>query len=226
MERGAPNALDWLFNFTGGPASLRAVTPMPDDLWLDEPGQTPLTEEEKLQLRLALSTRAQLNAAERLNIHAARLWALRKAVLRRDDLLTDTFARELHRRMFNQVWRWAGKYRTSDRNLGWESHRIPEGMRVLLDDARYWEQHATYPATEIAVRLHHRMVVIHPWPNGNGRHARLLADIVVAARGQPALTWGAMLDLAQPGSARTRYISALQSADQGDYAPLIAFATS
>jgi len=198
----------------------------PDDIWQDEPGQTPLTEEEKLQLRPSLSTRAELNAAERLNIHAARLWALRKAVLRRDDLLTDAFARELHRRMFNQVWRWGGKYRTSDRNLGWESHRIPEGMRVLLDDARYWEQHKTHPPVEIAVRVHHRMVVIHPWPNGNGRHARLLADILVAARGQPALTWGASLDLAQPGLARRQYIAALKSADQNDYAPLLTFASS
>jgi fido (protein-threonine AMPylation protein) len=92
---------------------------MPDDLWQDEPGQTPLTEEEKLQLRPSLSTRAQLNAGERLNIHAARLWAMRRTVLRRPDLITDAFARELHRRMFNQIWRWAGKYRTSDRNLGW-----------------------------------------------------------------------------------------------------------
>ena len=158
---------------------------MPDDLWQDEPGQTPLTEEEKLQLRPSLSTRAQLNAGERLNIHAARLWAMRRTVLRRPDLITDAFARELHRRMFNQIWRWAGKYRTSDRNLGWEWSRIPEGMHALLDDARYWVEQATYPVTEIAVRLHHRMVVIHPWPNGNGRHARLLADILIAARGGP-----------------------------------------
>lgn len=209
---------------------------MPDDLWQDEPGQTPLTEEEKLQLRPSLSTRAQLNAVERLNIHAARLWALRKPVLRRADLLTDGFARELHRRMFNHVWRWAGKYRTSDRNLGWEWSRIPEGMRALLDDARYWDEHATHPVAEIAVRLHHRMVVIHPWPNGNGRHARLLADIIVAARGGVPLTWGANLDLDQPGPSlavasakadpRTRYLAALQAADQGDYAPLLAFASS
>lgn len=199
---------------------------MPDDLWQDAPGQTALTAEEQLQLRPSLSSRAQLNAAERDNIHAARLWAMRKAVLVRPDLMTDTFARELHRRMFNQIWRWAGKYRTSDRNLGWEWSRIPEGMRTLLDDARYWDEYATYPIAEIAVRLHHRMVVIHPWPNGNGRHARLLADILVAARGGAPLTWGAKLDLEQPGLARTRYISALQAADQNDYAPLLAFAYS
>ena len=199
---------------------------MADDLWLDEPGQTPLTAEEKFQLRPSLSTRAQLNEVERLNLHAARLWALRKAVQRRPDLLTDAFARELHRRMFNQIWKWAGKYRTSDRNLGWEWSRIPEGMRVLLDDARYWEEHATHSTAEIAVRLHHRMVVIHPWPNGNGRHARLLADILVAARGIPPLTWGASLDLAAPGLARTCYIAALQAADQDDYVPLLAFASS
>jgi Fic-DOC domain mobile mystery protein B len=199
---------------------------MPEDLWLDEPGQTPLTEEEKLQLRPSLSTRAQLNEVERLNIHSARLWTMRKPVLRRSDLLTDAFARELHRRMFNRVWKWAGKYRTSDRTLGWKWSRIPESMRVLLDDACYWKEHTTYPLAEIAVRLHHRMVVIHPWPNGNGRHARLLADILIAARGGAKLTWGASLDLVQPGTARTRYIAALQAADQNDYAPLLAFATA
>lgn len=197
---------------------------MPDELWLDEPGQTPLTEEEKLQLRPSLSTRAQLNEVERLNIHAARLWAMRKPVLRRTDLLTDTFARELHRRMFNRVWKWAGKYRTTERNLGWDWPRIPEGMRVLLNDAQYWVDHGTYPLPEIAVRLHHRMVVIHPWPNGNGRHARLLADILLAARGDDALTWGA--DLPEPGQARRNYITALQAADQNDFAPLLAFAKS
>ena len=151
---------------------------------------------------------------------------MRPSVLRRPDLLTDTFTRELHRRMFNRTWKWAGKYRTSDRNLGGEWSRIPESMRTLLDDARYWTEHSTHPPAEIAVRLHHRMVVIHPWPNGNGRHACLHADIFVAARGLPPLTWGAALDLVQPGLARTRYIAALRSADQGDYAPLLVFAES
>ena len=196
------------------------------DLFQTPEHATPLTEEEKLQLRPSLSTRAQLNEVERHNIHTARLWAMRKVGLRRPDLLTDTFARELHRRMFNLTWKWAGQYRTSDRNLGWEWPRIPEGMCVLLDDARYWGEHSTYPTVEIAVRLHHRMVVIHPWPNGNGRHARLLADILVAARGAPALTWGAQIDLIQPGLARTRYISALKSADQNAYQPLLDFASS
>lgn len=194
------------------------------DLFAEEAHATPLTPEEQLELIPSLSTRAELNAVERANIHAALLWAMRRAVLRRTDLLTDTFARELHRRMFNQVWKWAGKYRTTERNLGWEWPRIPEGMRVLLTDASYWLEHDTYPLAEIAVRLHHRMVVIHPWPNGNGRHARLLADILVAARGAAAFTWGA--DLVSTGDARTRYLAALRAADQNDYGPLLAFASS
>lgn len=196
------------------------------DLFQTKEHETPLTEEEKLDLIPSLSTRAELNEAERANITDARIWAMRRRTLKRDDLFTDAFARELHRRMFNQVWKWAGQYRTSDRNLGWEWPRIPEGMRALLDDARYWDEQATYPPSEIAVRLHHRMVVIHPWPNGNGRHARLLADIVLAARGVPVLTWGVTLDLGQPGLARTRYIAALQSADQNNYQPLLIFAAS
>ncbi len=196
------------------------------DLFQAKPDETPLTPEEQRELIPSLSTRAELNAAERANIFAARIWAMRRRTLNRADLFSDAFARELHQRMFGHVWNWAGQYRTSERNLGWDWPRIPEGMRVLLDDARYWKEQATYPVLEIAVRLHHRMVVIHPWPNGNGRHARLLADLVIASGKHPALTWGANLDLTETGSVRARYIAALKSADAGDYTPLIEFAQS
>ncbi|AWI09634.1 Fic-DOC domain mobile mystery protein B [Ereboglobus sp. PH5-10] len=188
--------------------------------------QTPLAPEELHSLKLSLSTRGQLNEVERLNINEARVWAMSKSVLKRADLATDFFARELHRRMFNQVWKWAGQYRTTERNLGWEWHRIPEGMRVLMDDFRAWVQYATYPLDEAAVRLHHRMVVIHPWPNGNGRHSRLLADVLLAANGGKPLTWGSGSNLAQSGDVRANYIAALKEADQGDMQRLIAFAKS
>lgn len=197
-----------------------------DDLFPTEDGDTPLTLEEQLDLIPSLSTRAQLNELERDTIHTARLWAMRPKTLARPDLLTDVFARELHRRMFHGVWRWAGRYRTTEKNLGWAAHRITEGVRNAFDDAQTQLHHASYSLHEVAVRLHHQLVVIHPWPNGNGRHARLLADILIAARGGASLTWGASLDLAQPGLARTRYIAALQAADQNDYQPLLTFASS
>ena len=177
---------------------------------------TPLSEEERAALIPSLSTRAELNQLERLNINDARVWAMRKSVMRRPDLVSDGFARELHRRMFNQVWSWAGRYRTTEKTLGWEVHRLAEGVRNLCDDAQAWLEHSTYPLPEAAVRLHHRLVLIHPWPNGNGRHARLMADIVVAANGGKELTWGAGQDLAAAGEVRRRYIAAVRQADQGN----------
>lgn len=113
---------------------------MNTDLFQSDADATPLNDEEKLGLKPSLTTRAELNQLERQNIHAARLWALKPRQLQRDDLLTDAFARELHRRMFNHVWRWAGRYRTTEKNLGWEVHRLVEGVRNACDDARGGEE--------------------------------------------------------------------------------------
>jgi Fic-DOC domain mobile mystery protein B len=196
------------------------------ELFQAVPGDTPLSEEEQLDLIPSISTKSQLNEIERLNINEARVWAMRPRTLQREDLLTDHFSRELHRRMFSQVWRWAGKYRTGEKNLGLEVQRITEGVRNVFDDAAYWVQHDSYSIWEAAVRLHHRLVVVHPWPNGNGRHARLVADILVASRGAKELTWGAGSDLLAVAEMRERYIAALQSADTGDFQSLLQFARS
>ena len=130
---------------------------MTTDIFAASDGNTDLSEEERLELIPSLTTRAELNEVERLNINAARVWAMRPRVLKRPDLLTDGFARELHRRMFHQVWRWVGRYRTTEKNLGWEVHRLTEGVRNAFDDAPSWMQYATYPLPEAAVRLHHRL---------------------------------------------------------------------
>jgi Fic-DOC domain mobile mystery protein B len=151
---------------------------------------------------------------------------MRPHVLQRPDLLTDRFAGELHRRMFNQICRWAGRYRTTEKNLDWEVHRVTEGVRNAFDDAQCWLQHSTYPLHETAVRLHHRLVAIHPWSNGNGRHSRLIADLLVASRAGDELTWGAQTDLVGAVDVRDSYITAIRSADAGDIAPLLAFAES
>ncbi len=199
---------------------------MTPDLFDPSDNATALTAEEQGALIPSLSTRAELNQLERININDARIWAMRPRVLRRADLLSDGFARELHRRMFNQMWSWAGRYRTTEKNLGWEVPRLTEGVRNAFDDARSWFEYSTYPLPEAAVRLHHRLVLIHPWPNGNGRHARLMADIVVAAKGGHALTWGSGQDLVAPGEVRRLYIEAIRQADQGDFGPLVEFAWS
>ena len=142
---------------------------MADHLWKAEPGQTELDERDKLDLIPSLITLSQLNEYELLNTASGRDWAMSSNVQKRDDLLTDFFARELHRRMFSSIWKWAGKYRTTERNLGWEPHRIIEGVRVAFDQAQQWLKHAPYSLTESAIRLRYHLVVIHPWSNGNGR---------------------------------------------------------
>lgn len=197
-----------------------------DDLFPTEDGDTPLTLEEQLDLIPSLSTRAQLNELERDTIHTARLWAMRPKTLARPDLLTDIFARELHRRMFHGVWRWAGRYRTTEKNLGWAAHRITEGVRNAFDDAQTQLHHASYSLHEVAVRLNHQLVVIHPWPNGNGRHARLIADLFVASRSGQTLTWGAHANLVPAGEIRARYLTAIRAADEKNFAPLLEFARS
>ena len=170
----------------------------------------------------SLSTRTQLLEIERINIHAARLWAMRPKVLLRDDLMSEAFCGDLHRRMFNSIWRGAGKYRATPSATGWEPGRIAEGVALFLADADGWLRYSTYPIYESAVRLHHRLVSIRPWMNGNGRHARLLADIVVDSVNEAPLTWGSRSGA--PEAARSRYIEAIRAADGGDMAALIAFA--
>jgi Fic-DOC domain mobile mystery protein B len=199
---------------------------MSTDLFASADDATPISADEQPALIPSITTRPELNQLERLNITAARTWAMRRTVFTRPDLLSDVFARELHRRMFNRVWAWAGRYRTTEKNIGWEAHRLAEGVRNTFDDAQAWFEFSTYPLIEIAVRLHHRLVLIHPWPNGNGRHARLMADIVIAAYRGTELTWGAKHDLTSIGDVRRRYIDAVRAADQGDFGPLIAFAQS
>ncbi len=183
---------------------------------------TPLTPEEMRELIPAyIAYRSELNEAEQENIARAQDWALG----RRRDLLSEKFVQELHRRMLGDVWRWAGKFRTSERNLGIPFYEIPAALRHLLDDAKAWIAYQSYPPDEIAVRFHHRLVQIHPFPNGNGRHSRLMADLLVMQLGRERFSWG-RANLRDASEMRRRYIAALQAADLHDNAPLIAFARS
>ena len=167
-----------------------------------------------------IAYRRDLNAAEQENIARAQEWALNG---RRRNLLSEKFIRDLHRQMLGDVWRWAGKFRTSQRNIGIDYWLIATELRQLLDDVKARVEFNTYPLDEIAVRFHHRMVQIHPFPNGNGRHARLMADLLVMQRGGERFSWGRK-SLREPGAARARYIEALHAADDYDIAPLLAFA--
>lgn len=183
---------------------------------------TPLAPEEKRDLIPAyIALRGELNAAEQDNIARGQAWALQQ----RREILDERFMLALHRRMFGDVWRWAGRYRTTERNLGVAAWDIAVEMTNLIGDAKTWVAQASYPRDEIAVRLHHRLVWIHPFANGTGRHARLVADLLVMQQGGERFSWGRG-SLYSAGELRRRYIAALHAADRHDLAPLAAFARS
>lgn len=189
-------------------------------------GQTPLDEDEKRDLIPTLITREDLDAFEQENILEARKWIMQKSVLAKQDIFTEKFILNLHKRMYGHVWKWAGTYRKSNKNIGIEYYLVPTELRQLLDDATYWLEHKTYSVTDLAIIFHHRLVKIHLFPNGNGRHARLCADVIVAKYGGDKLTWGGNSDLTRPDDIRKAYIAALREADAGNYEPLLAFARS
>ena len=186
-------------------------------------GHTPLSEDELRGLKLSyVTTRGELNEAEQANILDA-IGRPRSPGL--EVLLDDQFLRRLHGEMFGQVWDWAGTYRRSETNIGIDPHQIAPAVRNLVADARVWIQEKVYESDELAVRFHHRLVQIHPFPNGNGRLGRVAADYLVAALGRQRFTWGANSGLTTEGL-RVRYLAALRRADQGDPEQLLAFARS
>lgn len=188
----------------------------------DDEANTPLTAEEREQLIPAYITlRHELNEAEQVNIGEALRWAMS----RKRDLLDQDFLSELHRHMFGGVWRWAGRYRTTPRNIGVDAYRISTEIRQLIDDARYRVANGTYPPDEIAVRFSHRLVAIHPFPNGNGRLSRLVGDLLSRQLGQPAFSWG-RTSLIDAGTTHALYVEALRAADNHDIEQLLRFARS
>jgi len=185
-------------------------------------GGTELAEEEREGLIPSYITlRSELNEAEQANILEAEEWAL----ARKRDLLEEKFLNNLHKRMYGNVWRWAGRYRTSGKNIGVDAYRIPAELRQLLDDCRYWIENRIYEPDEIALRFHHRIVSIHCYPNGNGRQARLAADLLLKSMGHERFSWGRK-NLVDVGDTRERYIAALQAADEHDIGPLLEFVRS
>ena len=141
-------------------------------------------------------------------------------------MLSDHYVQRLHREMYGEVWAWAGQYRHSDKNIGVGHAIIRTELRSVYDDARYWVEHGTYPPDELAIRLHHRLVRVHPFPNGNGRHARMLADLTLLRHFKvQRLPWGGN-NLGTSDPRRTEYISGLRAADEHDYRALLEFCRS
>jgi Fic-DOC domain mobile mystery protein B len=193
------------------------------DLFAQPDDATPLDAEEREGLAQTwITTRADLNEAEQANIDDAVAWTSRR---RDTEILTEGFVFELHKRMFGDVWSWAGSTRKTGKNIGVDPRQIHIQLGGLLRDAQYWIEHRSFSADEIAVRLHHGLVAIHPFPNGNGRHARLMADLLIAQLGGEPFSWGGGI-LRDIGTLRAEYIGALRAADNHDFTPLLVFARS
>jgi Fic-DOC domain mobile mystery protein B len=183
---------------------------------------TPLRPEERAALiPTHIRSRGELNELEQQNIATADVWAFS----RKHYIFRERFLKGLHRRMFNRVWRWAGKYRTTPRSLGVEPYLIVPELWKLLDEARAWVELKSFPNDEIATRFHHRLVWIHPFPDGNGRWSRLAADALIVQFGGARFTWGGA-DLRKAGEARTTYLEKLKLADKHEMEPLVAFVRS
>jgi Fic-DOC domain mobile mystery protein B len=185
-------------------------------------GATPLDPDEREGLKFRhVTMRGELDQLEQANIESGLMWLARR---RKGDVLTDPFIRQLHRHLFGAVWTWAGKFRLTEKNIGVEPAQIAVQLRMLLDDARLWSEAGTFAPLEAAARFHHRLVLIHPFANGNGRHARIAADVYLEeCFGHPPIDWAAGQDLQRTNERRTLYIAALRAADGGDYAPLLSF---
>jgi Fic-DOC domain mobile mystery protein B len=189
-------------------------------------GQTELDEEEKEGLLiLSITTREELNEFEQQNIEKAIQWTyIRK--LKKEQLLTEKFIKELHKKMYGDVWKWAGKFRKSEKNIGVKSYLIATELKTLLDDCLFWIENNIYQQEEIAVRFKHRLVSIHCFANGNGRHSRLIADLIMEKLfGGSFFSWGGN-DLVNQTDSRLNYLKAIKLADANKMEPLIAFAKS
>jgi len=187
-------------------------------------GQTPLDEDEKEGLLIpTITTRAELDEFEQLNIQEAQEW-IRKRKFKRETILTEQFVKELHRRMYSDVWKWAGEFRRTNKNIGVDKLEIGIQIRNLLDDCSFWIDNKTYPDDEIAIRFKHRIVSIHCFSNGNGRHSRLMAEIIIKhVFGKPIFTWHSR-NLTKQDNPRKEYLQALKEADAGNILPLMKFA--
>ncbi len=173
-----------------------------------------------------ITTQGELNILEQQNIIEGMDWAERQ---KKPDVLNITFNYKLHEKMFNQVWKWAGKQRTTDKNIGFHWQQIPTQLNHLFENTRYWIKNNTYKWDELATRFHHKLVFIHVFPNGNGRHARLMTDILLKSNSQEPFTWGEKMQsspIEVEGKIRKAYISALKKSDRNDFTDLIKFVKS
>lgn len=168
-----------------------------------------------------VSTRGELDELEQANIQEGLAWLAKQ---KNPDVFSEAFVVKLHKQLFGQVWAWAGIFRRTEKNIGIDPFQISVNLRMLLDDARYWVEYGTFQPIELAARFHHRLVQIHLFPNGNGRHARIMADcILTKLLNETEIDWAGGHRLESMNVRRSAYIAALRQADRGDYAALLEF---
>jgi Fic-DOC domain mobile mystery protein B len=191
-----------------------------------EDGQTPLNDEEKDGLLIpAITTKGELDELEQFNIQKAIQWTLKRR-WKPATIFTERFVKQLHYQMYGEVWGWAGEFRKTNKNIGVDRYRVGSELKMLLDDCLYWVDNNTYPANEIAIRFKHRLVAIHCFANGNGRHSRLIADVIISnVFGEDVYTW-VNSGLIKADELRKQYITSLKKADNGEIEPLIVFVLS
>lgn len=189
-------------------------------------GQTPINEEEKEGLKIkSITTQRELDEFEQLNLEKALEWTIH-ANLKPEKILTEKFIKDLHKKMYSDVWKWAGSFRKTDKNIGIKWTLIGLELKTLIDDTKYWIDNKTYSPEEIAIRFKHRIVAIHCFPNGNGRHSRMMADIIIESIfGKDIFSWQSS-NMVNADEKRKEYITALRAADNGNIQPLIEFAVN
>lgn len=191
-----------------------------------EDGQTALSDEEREGLLLkTITLHSELDEFEQLNIENAIAWSLRKK-LKKETVLTENFIKTVHKKMFGNVWKWAGEFRKSEKNIGVKWIYISTELKMLFDDTLFWIENKTYPNNEIAIRFKHKLVSIHCFANGNGRHSRLMADILIEnVFKETVFSWNES-NMTKPNETRKAYINAIRSADDGDIVLLLKFASN
>jgi Fic-DOC domain mobile mystery protein B len=187
-------------------------------------GQTPLDEDENEGLKISsITTQGELDEFEQFNIEKAVEWVI-NTKLKTEKILTDKFVRDLHKKMYGDVWKWAGEFRKSEKNIGITWTQIGIELKNLLDDTKYWVENKTYSIEEIAIRFKHRIVSIHCFPNGNGRHSRMMADVIIDSLSDIEMFTWHQSNMVKANETRKTYIQALREADNGNIEPLIKFA--
>lgn len=189
-------------------------------------GQTPLEVDEKESLLIkSISTRGELDEFEQQNIEDAIQWSLTRK-FKPPQILSESFIKDLHKKMYGSVWRWAGEYRKTNKNIGVDKLEISIALRSLIDDAKYWLENNVYEPDEFAIRFKHRLVSIHCFPNGNGRHSRMIADIIIEKiYKQPVFSWGGT-SISEDTDIIAQYLKAIRNADKGNFDLLLKFARS